>query len=396
MKKIISFFLIFSVLLGTFSFTAFAKDELQFNNGKFKILVLSDTQDDESPSKKMLNIVSCAVKEADPDLIVFTGDFVEDSRFGDSLDDGAPFKEGVVVKKGGEVDKEKTLENIKTAVAAVLEIFEESGKPYAVALGNNDYKCSIGGEEWLEILSGYSGCIIEDKSDDPDNRLDYNLIIKNSQGNDFFNIFLMDTGRGGVNEEQIAWFKAESEKIKEENGGESLPAIVFQHIHLSDIGNLFEKCSPFDEGAGFVNGKCYRLKSGKMGVNNYTYEPGSSTEEFAAFKEEGNVLAAYFGHQHVDSFEGEVDGITLGFTYGCETAKPGPYGYRLITLNESDIENFTSEVYTVKSVSSDGSVTFQKQECSEYREYENIFEKAFYGVVNLFNCLKRGVISLLS
>ena len=94
MKKILSIVLCAALLL-TFCAGAFSADDktLRFKNGEFKILVLSDTQDDHYPAYDMVNLITLAIEETSPDLIVFTGDLVEDSRAGDIGIDGESFRE---------------------------------------------------------------------------------------------------------------------------------------------------------------------------------------------------------------------------------------------------------------------------------------------------------------
>ena len=36
----------------------------------------------------------------------------------------------------------------------------------------------------------------------------------------------------------------------------------------------------------------------------------------------------------------------MGFNYGSEFAKIGPYGCRLITLHEDDVTNYDNEMFT--------------------------------------------------
>lgn len=49
---------------------------------------------------------------------------------------------------------------------------------------------------------------------------------------------------------------------------------------------------------------------------------------------------------HQDGFSGVYDGIELNLTYGCEFAKSGPYGMRVITLHEDDIAAYGNQAYT--------------------------------------------------
>ena len=371
MKRIISLLaaavLLFS--LGFSSYSAENRQTLSFKNGKFRILVLSDTQDDHHPAPDMLNFIKKSIEEAKPDLIVFTGDLVEDSRAGGFVDD-EPFSEGVVVNgPGGELDKEKTFENVKTAVKPVLDLFQASGVPFALVQGNNDYKVGVTNEEWLDLYSAYSGSLAFDESDDKDGRIDYHLTIHGSDGSGKFNIWLMDTGRGGINDDQVDWYKKKSSEITSGNGGNPVPAFLFQHIQAADIGNLFEECSPFDEGARAKGFKFYRLDPSKAsGYNFFAYPPCEPTYEFKAWKEQGDILGAYFGHQHIEGFTGKHDGIEMGFTYGCEMEKPGPYGYRLIILDENDITNYTNEIFVYKGSVKSGNDRFEKQIDTPYRD----------------------------
>jgi len=364
--------------------SAEADKTLTFKNGEFKILVLTDTQDDAHPAYDMLNLVRKSIAETQPDLIVFTGDLVEDSRIGDIGIDSEPFREGVVVENiRGEINMDKTLPNILAATDAILSIMQESGIPFALAQGNNDYKVGIDTSEWLEIYSQYSNCLVTDMSDDSDGRIDYNLPIYNSEGEMVFNIWMMDTGRGGVYEDQLEWYKKASAEITSANGG-VVPALAFQHIYTSDIGNLFEECSVTTPDARAIGTKYYHLNPDiAHGFAQYAYEPGYTSDEFLAWKECGDVIGAFFGHQHFDGFSGVVDGIELGFTYGAEMAKKGPYGFRLITLHEEDVRCYDNALYTYEGRVLLGTDRFELQDETPYNE-TNFFLRMVAVMKNFF------------
>ena len=99
MKKIISILLAVSVMFSLCSF-AFAEDNgLKFgDDGEFTILQISDPQDDHNPAYDMVNMIKLAIEQSNPDLIVFTGDIVEDSRIGDIGIDDESLREGVEVE----------------------------------------------------------------------------------------------------------------------------------------------------------------------------------------------------------------------------------------------------------------------------------------------------------
>ena len=388
MKRITALVLCLVIAVSAFIVNACgAADEsgtLTFSkNGKFRILQLTDTQDDAHPAKDLETFLRLAIETAKPDLIVYTGDLVEDSRFGDKFNDDDPFNEGVVVESDGEIDIEATTKNIETAVGYVLGVFEDYEIPYVIAQGNNDHKCGITNEDWLRIYSKYPHCIVRDDSDDADGRLDYNVLINGSDGNPKFNIWLMDTGRGGINSDQIEWYKTQSAAIKEQNGGTPVPAFLFQHIYTEDLGNVFVECSPFDYGARAAGAGFYKLNpETAKGYASFGYEPCEPSEEFRAWKECGDVIGAFFGHQHIDGFSGVVDGIEIGITYGAEFAKPGPFGYRIFELDESDVTNYTNEVYTYEGSVAFGNSRFELQ-TDEEDFFADLIGKVIAFVINI-------------
>ena len=365
-------------------------------DGTFTILQISDTQDDHHPSSEMLSLLKRSIEVADPDLIVFTGDIVEDQRIADLYTDNEPWREGVnAYDIRRNIIIEDTLANIKAAVDPVFSILEESGVPYAVAQGNNDHKCGITNADWLDIYSSYPNNLTNDASEDADGRIDFNLPIYGSNGAMAFNVWLMDSGRGGVNDDQIEWYKNASSELTEQNDGTPIPAFLFQHIPTDDVGNLFESCKPWDDGATAEGLSFYRLNPDiAAGRNFYAYIPCEPTSQFAAWKECGDVIGAYFGHQHVEGFTGTYDGIEMGLTYGMEFSKPGPYGFRVITLNENDITAYENDlyVYSGSSLLGTNKITIQDDSPVEYTP----FIRAIRSVFNMFKSMISVIISLFT
>ena len=147
MKKLISLCLCLLLVLSAGSLLCFAEETdapaLKFgDDGKFTILHLTDTQDDQYPAHELKPFLEKAVEQAKPDLIVFTGDLVEDFRQGDFKDNFGVW-EGVVALGIKGKDKEKTQKNTFLAADDVLSVFEESGVPFALTQGNNDYKVNV-------------------------------------------------------------------------------------------------------------------------------------------------------------------------------------------------------------------------------------------------------------
>ncbi len=396
MKKTISLVLAVAIF---FSFCVFVSaeesNELKFGtDGKFTVLQISDPQDDQNPAYDLVKFLELSIDETNPDLIVFTGDIVEDNRAGDLTSDAEPFREGVK-----DDDYNQSLTNITKTCETVFGYAEKKGIPFAVCQGNNDYKGGITNEDWLKIYDTYENSLTVDESNDKDGRIDFNIEIKSSDGKEtVFNIWMLDNGGGSITEEQLAWYKSESAALKEANGGETVPSIVFQHVPVADMGNLFEECNFWDEGASIADdGKCYRLNQEiANGYHAGAMIPGETTEQFKAWKECGDVLGAYFGHWHTEGYTGMWDGIELGFTYGCEFAKPGPYGIRVFTLYEDDIKNFDNELYVYEGSVKTDNAKFELQVDVPYAEYDNFIEEIIAAVRNVFVLLKTEIISLFA
>ncbi len=344
MKKILSVVLVVIFALSCFVCVVSAEEKtFEFGtDGKFTVLHISDPQDDRYPAHGLTEFIRKAIEVAAPDFIVISGDIVEDSRAGDISDDKI-FQEGVEV----DGDYEATLENVKIAVENIFAPIEETGIYYAVTMGNNDYKAGITNEDWLEIFASYPHCITVDESNDEEGKIDQYLEIKKNGSDEAgFGLWLLDNGRD-FSEGQKQWFR------NKETG--NVPSIVFEHVPTDDIGNLYEKCNIWDRGALLGDDGLYRLING--GVNYTVSKPCESTDEFLMWKDKG-VIGAFFGHIHTDGFTGEVDGITMGLTYGFQFSKAGPYGMRILELDENG--TFETELYTYNK----GEFTLQVDEAT--------------------------------
>lgn len=392
MKKLLCIILAVSMLLCIPAVASAQTNTLQFTDGEFTILQISDPQDDRYAAYDLINFVKLALEETKPDLVILSGDIVEDSRAGDFGIDDENFREGV------EVDTyEETLDNVKVATNNIFSIINDAKIPFAVAQGNNDYASGVTNEDWLKIYSSYEYSLTTDMSNDADGKIDFNLEILGSDGKTAFNVWMMDNGRNGISEEQIAWYESQSNALAASNGGKPVPSILFQHIPVDDMGNLFEECNFWDEGAVIEGGKCYRLNQ-ELADGYYAGAilPGQTTEQFKSWKKQGDILGAYFGHWHTAGWTGVWDGIELGFTFGCEFAKPAPYGIRVFTLHEDDIENYDNELYTYEGSVKKGNARFELQVDEPYVEYSNPIAAFIGAIKNVFILISREIKELLS
>ena len=121
-------------------------EKVKFNNGKLRILQISDAQDLHWVRKTMLRMLENACDDLKPDLIVFTGDNIlgnhlRDYRFS---------------SKKKDMSKAEEFELMKTALAHILDIPEARNIPFAVIYGNHDDMNSFTGDEQAEIIRSYS------------------------------------------------------------------------------------------------------------------------------------------------------------------------------------------------------------------------------------------------
>ncbi len=381
MKKTISVLLSLSMLLSFFAFSVSAEEtdeltQLKFGaDGKFTVLQITDPQDDHCIADGLVEFIEKSIEATAPDFIVVTGDIVEDSRAGDISDDEI-FKEGVTV----DGDYEATFANTKKAVGQIFAPLEKSGIPYAVTQGNNDYSSDVTLEDWIKIYAEYPNCITADYCDMLSTKIDYYVPVASSTSDEpAFGIWMLDNGKG-FGEDQLKWFKSYDNN--------NVPGVVFEHIPIDDIGNLYEECKVWDEGALISGTKTYRLNDEiAMGHAEGVVEPGTTTEEFKVWKDK-NVVGGFFGHWHTSGYTGVWDGVTLGMTYGCQFSKAGPYGVRTVTLDET-----TGTIETELYVYENGGFTVQVDE--PYSEYDNAFDKVLAGFIGFFETLFNALVYAL-
>ncbi len=339
MKKITALVLTAFMLL-PFVFSASAQEKkLTFNSdGTFRIMQINDFQDRDVPNADSVEFLNRVLDKYKPDLVVLVGDQLHD------------YFPGV------------TAEKIKVALSNQLMPLQERGIPFIFTFGNHDrdYNNILSMEEQAAFYREYSCCYANTDGADGGT---YNTVIYSSDGSrPVFNIYMMDTqqwnGKGttsGVTAEQVEWYKERSNQLKAANGGKIVPSFVFQHIPVKEIRSFLKEVPEGTEGA--LKSRYYDAyyvldeNADWTGDRNIMREvpgcehPEKVTGQYEAWLEQGDVLGAYFGHDHINTFVGKTaDGIELGYNGGFGFATygdPGERYARIFDLNENDIENYT-------------------------------------------------------
>lgn len=351
-KSIISVLLTILIMF-TFTIPAYAEEtgdsqmELKFNSdGKFKILTIADAQDTDTPQKETIDMLTNALDETTPDLVIFLGDNI------------AGWWKGV--------DKAKT----EQAIDNIIKPVDERGVPFAIVFGNHDHEGltdennKMTEEEaksfQLTCYQKYKTCLAV-AGEDMTGYCNYNLTIKSSTSDkDIFNLWLMDSnpyaeegGYGYVQPDQTEWYIRKSNELKERNGGTPLPSLLFQHIPVPEVYELADELDKKEKGAvkgqtALTNKKYYKTndKVTQGGFEEGPCSAGIAHNQFETWKQQGDIIGAFFGHDHPNDYLGTLDGIQL-----CAVPATGYYSYgwnhgaRTITLDENDLSTFETTLY---------------------------------------------------
>ena len=305
---------------------------MKFIDGKFKILILSDIHNPENMPVWTEKFILYAMETEKPDLVVLLGD----NTYGHY--------------KGVTNDKNKK------SLQKIVSLLGDT--PFAVVFGNHDH------EGFPDMSEAQAKKFLFDCYKESENCLmqqgDYSINLKDSKGEkDIFSLYFIDSGtyakEGGyayVKKEQLDWYRKENDK----NG--NLPAYLFQHIIFPEVYDLMhESRFPLP---GYTRGQCIRgtkfykfkdgtLLSGKM--NEGPCPPDINGGQFDVIKENGNIVACFFGHDHTNDFVCDCQGVKLAnvpspsyYTYGNNR------GVRVVTLHEDNLADFDTKVVHINDV----------------------------------------------
>lgn len=327
-------------LLCALPFAGFAQSEdarLIFDdNGDFTILHLTDWHCGYPLPALYKQLVLESLAEAKPDLVVLGGDLSEAAN-----------------------------ENQPAAIKEICEIFVQAEIPFVITFGNHDYMHGYTIDEMFSFYQKFGGAYFIGTDEQPDlfgcgtcsipvyahdgSRVAYNIYCFDSGDS------VAGKGYDSVHADQIEWYREKAEELKDANGGEFVPAVVFQHIIVQEIyDKLFPAAQKYSVGVREYDTQNYdllpipNLSNIKDG---YIFEkpcPGYYNHgQLNAMSKNGDVRAIFCGHDHYNSFTVEIDGVDIVNT---PSVKPHIFlrkinwGSRVITLHEDG--SYESRVLT--------------------------------------------------
>ena len=255
--------------------------ELEYT-GNFKILQLTDThiadKDDQDLHYAFLDLlIKDANKANDLDFIVVTGDLFTFAG--------------------------------KATARRYCDFLDSYGIPWSVVFGNHDEQTYFSVDWWTNYLNNYgSNCYFKDIQDD-DVAGNCNFAINLKKGGVVTDqLIMMDSNRyyfgdymgyDYFKKSQIDWYSELVDQTTADNGG-VVNSLMFYHIPLPEVNDAYEKgeikygekredCCPPDQDLGF----------------------------FKVIKEKGSTSAMFFGHDHINNFEADYEGVK--FCYGIKS-----------------------------------------------------------------------------
>ncbi len=324
-------------------------------DGKFRILHITDIHcvqpimdDDEireipdNKYKETINVIEKLVEKTNPDLVVFGGDNVSGYW------------------------EEFTYDYIKQTIEDITAPIRERNIPLGVVFGNHDGEIGFHTEFQMMMYMEYPNCRSNLNDADVFGCGNCCLTIKDSKGEkDALAIWLMDSndyetnpagdGYAHVHDDQIEWYEKRAAELKEVNG-DVVPAILFQHIPVQQELDGYKAVTADDEYTFSRDGNYHYLGNEifEGRVREVPCPPNMNVDysnQLKSWKKTGDIFAAFFGHDHVNDFRMNVEGIdlyqTLGagyFTYGLER------GGRLIVLDENKPRTLETESIEIERI----------------------------------------------
>lgn len=343
-------------------------------DGKLKILHIADTHlefDKNYDASIWVIAEACDVEK--PDLVVLTGDNVK------------PYD-----------DPEET----KKLINALMNIFDSRNIPVAVTFGNHDSEAGpMSREEIMEYYNTFSCTIYVENNENFKNCATFNIPVLASDSEEVkFNIWVFDSGDydedqprhyDRVRADQIEWYKETSAKLKEENGGETVNSVVFQHIIVPEVYDALKKVDYwqpyavkhiYDEDEYYI----FDPEGINYGTLNEKPCPGYYNDgQFDALVETGDVLAMFTGHDHTNAFgvrHQDIDIYTSPSTRYKGLAYTTQYGYRVVEIDENDTSTYETRVERLYDVFDFGYLKTARENGDDYSN-KIAFELAVKGTV---------------
>jgi hypothetical protein len=273
------------------------KPVLKFDgNGRFKIMQLTDIHynlADSVYAQCSIEFIRESVAAVAPDLIMLTGD--------------------VVVSQ----DTRRAWRNI-------ADVLSEFKIPWAVVFGNHDPEKDLTNRQIIELLSDYPFNLTENGPENISGNGNYVLTVaaSASDGKTAAILYCLDSKQQHqwIAYDQMDWYRQQSRRFCEQNGGTPLPALAFYHIPVPEFKDVIGDS----------------LTIGLYGEE--VCSPTLNSGSFVAMYECRDVMGIFVGHDHDNNYIGCLHNICLAYGYKSGRQSYGTIGrgVRVIELCEGE------------------------------------------------------------
>ncbi len=302
-KRILLTLTILLAAMGTVLAQAQPKTVLKYKaDGKFKIVQLTDIhyKFGKSGSKRALECINNVLDSEQPDFVILTGDLV----YGNKVED---------------------------AIKEMTEPIISRNIPFGIIFGNHDHQFDRTLSEIYDQVQAMPLSIMPERGETASP--DYTVELMSADGAKIANVFYCIDSHAGarqknvgrydwIHTDQVMWYLDNSRQYKEDNGGQSIPSLVFIHIPLLEY-----RYADSDEKAPQFGNKGEGISS-----------PELNSGLFTAARDEGDVVGIFCGHDHDNDFATAYMDVLLAYGRysGGDTVYNHlrPSGARVIELTE--------------------------------------------------------------
>lgn len=308
---------------------------LKFKNGVLKIMHITDTHYSFENVDASVRLLEFACDREMPDVVIVTGD---------------------------NVDNYPEEKDTKKLIDRLMSVFDERNIPAAITFGNHDSeRGAMSREELMAYYNTHKSSISVDDGVELSGCGTYNIPVYTSDSDKVkFNLWIFDSNDyddeghyGCVLPDQVEWYKKRSDELTQANDGNKVYSLAFQHMIVEDVYRALKMTKirvPFSYHHMYDKKRFYSFDPKGVNFGTLTETPCSGYHnygQFDAMVEKGDVLAMFSGHDHTNAFGVKYKGIDISNTVSTRYNRDrfsSQYGYRIITVNESDTSVYKSRV----------------------------------------------------
>ena len=308
---------------------------LKFKNGVLKIMHITDTHYSFENVDASARLLEIACDREMPDVVIITGD---------------------------NVDNYPEAKDTKKLIDRLMSVFDKRNIPAAITFGNHDSeRGAMSREELMAYYNTHKSSISVDDGEELSGCGTYNIPVHASDSDKVkFNLWIFDSNDyddeghyGCVLPDQVEWYKKRSDELTQANDGNKVYSLAFQHMIVEDVYRALKMTKirvPFSYHHMYDKKRFYSFDPKGVNFGTLTETPCSGYHnygQFDAMVEKGDVLAMFSGHDHTNAFGVKYKGIDISNTVSTRYNRDrfsSQYGYRIITINESDTSVYKSRV----------------------------------------------------